>query len=137
MLRDTRDGVRRLNGVRVLVVDDDQDTRDLMVMIFEIEGATVMDVASATEALHVLERERPDVLVSDLSMPTQDGYWLIEKVRALPATRGGETPAAALTGYVTAEDRAAVLRAGFQFHIPKPADLGHLVGIVALLAFKE
>ena len=137
MRGEPQDLVHRLDGVRVLVVDDDPDTRALMAMMFELAGAIVIDVPSAAEALRVLQRERPDVLVSDLSMPAQDGYWLIEQVRALPAARGGATPAAALTGHVTAEDCAAVLRAGFQFHVPRPVRPAQLVGIIALLALKE
>jgi CheY-like chemotaxis protein len=128
--------IHRLHGVRILVVDDDRDSRELLATVFELEGAIVTGVPSAAEALQVLQHERPDVLVSDLSMPGQDGYWLIDRVRALPTAQGGATPAAALTGWVTAEDRAAVLRAGFQFHVPKPARLSQLVGIVALLALK-
>ena len=133
----TEEQGRRLNGVRVLLVDDDEDTRELMATILELEGAIVTSVASAREAFEVLQRERPEVLVSDLSMPNEDGYWLIDKVRALPAARGVATPAAALTGHVMAADRAAVLRAGFQFHVPKPVRPGQLVGIIALLALKE
>ena len=80
--------------------------------------------------------ERPDVLVSDLQMPVHDGYWLISHVRRLTPAEGGETPAAVLTGCGTAEDRADVLRAGFQYHIDKPATIERLVGIVAILTVK-
>jgi CheY-like chemotaxis protein len=79
---------------------------------------------------------RPHVLLSDLEMPEKDGYWLIREVRALPPERGGSTPAACLTGRIEAEDRAHVLRAGFQYHIPKPVDVRKMLGIVALLALK-
>jgi CheY-like chemotaxis protein len=137
MRREPLDEVQRLDGVHILVVDDDRDCRELMATIFELQGAIVTGVPSAAAALQVLQHERPDVLVSDLSMPGQDGYWLIDKVRALPTAQGGATPAAALTGSVTDEDRAAVLRAGYQFHIPKPARLSQLVGIIALLALKQ
>jgi two-component system, chemotaxis family, CheB/CheR fusion protein len=125
----------RLVGVRVLVVDDDDDLRYVTCASLESQGAIVTESASAREAFHVLRQERPDVLVSDLSMPPgEDGYWLIAAVRALSIAHGGGTPAAALTGHVTAEDRARVLRAGFQFHIAKPAEPERLVGIVAILA---
>ena len=83
-------------------------------------------------------RSRPDILVSDLSsMPGEDGYWLIAAVRALSIAHGGGIPAAAVTGHVTPEDRASVLRAGFQFHVAKPVDPHRLVGVVAILALKQ
>jgi len=126
--------IQRLRGVRVLVVDDDGDIREILATVLEMEGAIVIDAPSAAEAFHALRRERPDVLLTDLSMPGHDGYWLIDKVRSLPAECGGATPAAALTGRVTPEDQADVLRAGFQFHISKPAHINELVGVVALLA---
>jgi CheY-like chemotaxis protein len=97
----------------------------------------VTAIDSAREALAALQRERPAVLVSDLGMPGEDGYWLIREVRALPSERGGQTPAAALSGHATPEDRARVLGAGFQYHIAKPCRPRHLVGIVAILAMKE
>jgi CheY-like chemotaxis protein len=99
-------------------------------------GAAVTAVGSADEALEVLKRERPDVLVSDLAMPDKGGYWLIGQVRALPPERGGLTPAAALTGFTGPEHRASILRAGFQYHIEKPVTLEKLVGVVGLLALK-
>jgi CheY-like chemotaxis protein len=126
-----------LVGVRVLVVDDDADVRYVTCASLESEGAIVTESASARDAFDVLRKERPDVLVSDLSMRAEDGYWLIAAVRALSIAHGGGTPAAALTGYITAEDRARVLRAGFQFHIPKPVDLDRLVGIIGILALKQ
>ena len=126
----------RLVGVRVLLVDDDAEIRCLTRTVLESEGASITEAESARAALSLLEQERPDVLVSDLSMPDDDGYWLIAAVRALSVAHGGGTPAAALTGHTTAEDRARVLRAGFQFHIAKPVDPEHLVGTVALLALK-
>ena|SRR5690242_7584029 len=130
-------GLPLLDGVRVLIVDDHADARYAMCAMLKLDGATVTAVASAREAFDTLQHERPDVLVSDLSMPEEDGYWLIANVRALSASSGGATPAAAVTGHNTAEDRARVLRAGFQFHVPKPVDPNQLVGIVAVLALKE
>jgi CheY-like chemotaxis protein len=128
----------RLIGVRVLVVDDDEDMRYVTGAILQSQGAIVTESASAREAFDVLRQERPHVLVSDLSMPPgEDGYWLIAAVRALSAAHGGDTPAAALTGQVTAEDRASVLRAGFQYHIAKPVDPEGLIGIVGILALKQ
>ncbi|HEX8353297.1 MAG TPA: response regulator, partial [Pyrinomonadaceae bacterium] len=117
-----------------LVVDDDDDTRGLVTSVLEMCGAEVTAVGTAREALREVERLRPDVLVSDLGMPGEDGYWLIEEVRALPAGRGGKTPAAALTAYARAEDRLRTLRAGFQHHVTKPAEPQELVAVVANLA---
>src|SRR5206468_3498869 len=93
-------------------------------------------VGTAEEALEVLQRERPNVLLSDLSMPGKGGYWLIGQVRALPPERGGTTPAAALTAYTGPEHRASVLRAGFQYHVAKPVSMQELIGVVAILALK-
>ena len=123
-----------LDGLRILVVDDEEDTRDLLRAVLEECGSEVTTVASAAEALDTIEALRPDVLVSDLGMPGEDGYSLIAKVRALPAERGGQTPAAALTAYARAEDRLRVLRSGFQIHLPKPVEPVELVTVVANLA---
>ncbi len=125
-----------LGGVSVLVVDDCEFVRVTVAAMLEHYGAAVTAVGSADEALVVLERERPDVLVSDLAMPDKGGYWLIDQVRALPPERGGATPAAALTGFTGPEHRASILRAGFQYHIEKPVTLARLAGVVALLALK-
>jgi CheY-like chemotaxis protein len=125
-----------LGGVSVLVVDDSKPVRNVVAAMLEHCGASVTAVGSADEALEVLQRERPDVLVSDLAMPDKGGYWLIGQVRALPPERGGSTPAAALTGFTGPEHRASILRAGFQYHIEKPVTLEKLAGIVALLALK-
>ena len=127
----------RLHGVRVLVVEDMSYVRDVVTEILERDGATVTAVSSSDEALEVLQRERPNVLLSDLSMPGKSGYWLIEQVRALPPERGGATPAAALTAYADPEHRASVLRAGFQYHVAKPVGIRELIGVVAILALKE
>ncbi len=125
-----------LGGVRVLVVDDSGPVREVVTMALEQYGATVTAVGSADEALETLERERPDVLVSDLQMPGKGGYWLIGRIRALPPERGGATPAAALTGLHGPEHRASILRAGFQYHVEKPVAPRQLAGIVAILALK-
>ena len=128
---------RRLLGVRVLVVDDNLDTNEITTAVLEQHGATVSQAGTATAALEILRRERPNVLISDLQMPIHDGYWLIDQVRHLTAADGRDTPAAALTGCSGAEDRARVLRAGFQFHIPKPVTVEQLVGVVGILAAKH
>lgn len=127
----------RLAGVRVLVVDDMQNVREVVTDILTHDGATVTAVGTAEEALAAVQAERPDVLLSDLTMPGKGGYWLIGQVRALPPERGGVTPAAALTAYTGPEHRASVLRAGFQLHVEKPIGLDALIGVVAMLALKE
>jgi CheY-like chemotaxis protein len=123
-----------LDGVHVLVVENAPYVRQVVSEILEYDGATVTAVDSADEALAVLQWARPDVLLSDLSMPGKGGYWLIGQVRALPAERGGATPAAALTVDAGPEHRASVLRAGFQYHVEKPIGARALVGIVTMLA---
>ena len=128
------DGSPSLDGLRVLVVDDEQDARDLLRAVLENCGSEVMTAGSAAEALDAIEALRPDVLISDLGMPGEDGYSLIARVRALPAERGGRTPAAALTAYTRVEDRLRVLRSGFQIHLPKPIEPVELVTVVASLA---
>jgi signal transduction histidine kinase/CheY-like chemotaxis protein len=127
-------GALSLAGVRVLVVDDEEDARDAMVVLLGQAGARVQSVASAAEALESLADYRPDVLLSDIAMPGEDGYALIRRIRALPAELGGRVPAAALTAYATLEDRARALRAGFDEHIPKPVEPARLIGAVAILA---
>jgi CheY-like chemotaxis protein len=122
-----------LVGLRVLLVDDDDDSRDSMTMLLRVYGAAVTAVGSTREALAALSEGIPDVLLSDLSMPGEDGYALIRKVRALPAHRGGHVPAAAVTARVTGEDRARVLAAGFQAHVPKPVDAVEFATVVARL----
>src|SRR5205823_15001845 len=123
-----------LHGVRVLVVDDMLDVRDVVTEILERGGAVVTAVETAEKALEILQRERPTVLLSDLSMPGKGGYWLIGQVRALPPERGGATPAAAFTAYSSPAHRAGVLRAGFQLHVGKPVGIHELVDVVATLA---
>ncbi len=123
-----------LDGVHILVVDDEADTRHLVTTILEKCAARVTATSSAAEAFALLKELRPDVLISDLGMPEEDGYSLIAQVRALPAQAGGRTPAVALTAYARVEDRLRVLRAGFQTHLPKPVEPAELVAVVANLA---
>jgi CheY-like chemotaxis protein len=130
-------GTPRLDGVRVLLVEDAPQVREVVTDILAECGALVTAVDSAVAALTVLERERPDALLSSLAMPDKDGYWLIREVRKLPPDQGGDVPAAAFTGLTTTEDRLATLRAGFQFHIPKPVALTRLAGVVALLTLTK
>ena len=123
-----------LEGVHVLLVDDYALVREAITMLLEHWGAKVTAVPGVPEALEALGRERPTVVLSDIQMPGEDGYALIRKVRALPPDRGGQTPAAALTGLTSEKDRARVLQAGFQYQVPKPVDALRLVEIVTALA---
>ncbi len=123
-----------LDGITVLVVDDEDDTRDFMQRVLSGRDARVLIARSAAEALAVLSHERPDILLSDIGMPEQDGYSLIRQVRALPHEQGGDIPAAALTAFTRAEDRKRALLAGFQSHVAKPVTPTELVAIVAGLA---
>jgi CheY-like chemotaxis protein len=127
---------QQLPPVHVLVVDDSPLIRGVLTRMLEWHGATVTAAGSAEHALGLLEQLRPDVLLSDLEMPDKDGCWLISRVRALAPDRGGLTPAACLTGCSGPEDRARILRAGFQYHIAKPVDVSRLLGIVGILALK-
>ncbi len=123
-----------LRGIRVLVVDDEPDARETLRQILEHCNAEVETVASAAEAVKRVESWRPDVLLSDIGMPGEDGYELIRRVRELPPERGGRTPAAALTAFARGEDRRRALRAGFQMHLAKPVEIQELATVVASLA---
>jgi PAS domain S-box-containing protein len=123
----------RLEGLKVLVVDDEIDTREVLKVGIGQCGAEVVTAGSAQEALEAIEAERPDLLISDIGMPGEDGYELIRKVRALPAGRGGKIPAIALTAYARTEDRLRALRAGYQMHISKPVELSELMAVMASL----
>jgi signal transduction histidine kinase/ActR/RegA family two-component response regulator len=124
----------RLDGLRVLVVDDDPDALNLASAILTDAGAAVRTCLSAPEALAVLQQWRPHVLVSDIEMPGEDGYSLIRKVRALDSEHGGNTPAVALTAYGRIQDRMLSLSAGYSMHVPKPVDPGELTTIIASFA---
>jgi K+-sensing histidine kinase KdpD/CheY-like chemotaxis protein len=123
-----------LDGLRVLAVDDDEDSRRLVHAVLEKAGAKVTLAATVEEALAAFDRDVPDVLVSDVGMPGKDGIELIRSIRALPAERGGKVPAAALTAYARAGDRTRVLSAGFSMHLPKPIEPEELVAVVVSLA---
>ena len=121
---------KELYGLKILVVDDDQDTRDLLDWVLKRAGADVVSVASAREAFETMERERPHILVSDIAMPEEDGLSLMRRIRALPRERGGRIPAIALTAHSLVQDRLQSLRAGFQSHVPKPVVPEELVEVV-------
>ncbi|MGB9180223.1 MAG: ATP-binding protein [Pyrinomonadaceae bacterium] len=127
-------GTPDLTGLRVLVVDDEPDTLEILCVVLNQHGAKVRAAASSTDALKAFLEWQPNVLVSDLGMPGEDGFALICKVRALTPEQGGNIPAAALTAYVREEDRLQALAAGYQTHIPKPVDPNILAAAVAGLA---
>ncbi|WP_265273357.1 hybrid sensor histidine kinase/response regulator [Nostoc sp. KVJ3] len=122
-----------LSGVRILVVDDDADSRDFVAFVLEQDGAFVIAVSSALEALERLAQVKLDVLVSDIGMPEMDGYMLIHQVRTLIPEQGGQIPAIALTAFARNEDRQKALKAGFQMHLPKPLNPEELIAAIAQL----
>jgi CheY-like chemotaxis protein/anti-sigma regulatory factor (Ser/Thr protein kinase) len=123
-----------LAGVSVLIVDDDPDAREMLTLVLEDRGADVVSAPSAAEGLTALQTRVPDVLVSDIGMPGEDGHAFIRKVRRLGVNRGGQVPAVALTAYVTPADAANALDAGFNRHISKPIVADDVVRVVASLA---
>jgi CheY-like chemotaxis protein len=125
---------RTLAGVRVLVVEDHDDTREFVATALAHYGAEVTTATSAQTAMAAFEQARPQVVVSDIAMPGEHGYSLIQTVRALPPERGGRVPALALTAYVRPEDRERVLASGFDQHLAKPVDPIDLASAVARLA---
>ena len=122
---------RPLAGVALLVVEDEMDSRDLLQHILEDAGAHVTAVGDGQTALALLGQTRFDALVSDIGMPEMDGLSLVSLLRADTKLPGSRIPAVALTAYSRAHDRTAALRAGFQAHVPKPADPDELVAVVA------
>jgi signal transduction histidine kinase/ActR/RegA family two-component response regulator len=123
-----------LDGLKILIVDDEEDTRELLKAMLSPCGAEVKAAQSATEALDEVRRWRPDVVVSDIEMPGEDGYTLIRKVRALAPEEGGRVPAIALTAYARSEDRIRALVSGYQMHVPKPVEMTELALAIASLA---
>jgi CheY-like chemotaxis protein len=123
-----------LEGIRVLVVDDDEDARDLLKTSLGAYGADVVTAGSAAEAMTLFDRHVPDVLLSDIGMQYEDGYSLMRRVRARPAARGGLTPAVALTAYATPADREAAFAAGYQAHVAKPFEPAYVASLVDQLA---
>ena len=126
----------RLDGVRVLVVDDDLDGLTLVTEVLRRVGATVEASRSAAQGFERFVAAPPDVLISDIEMPGEDGYALMRRIRALDPTRGGRVPAIALTAYGRREDRLHAITAGFSMHVPKPVDPAELVTLVESLALR-
>jgi CheY-like chemotaxis protein len=122
-----------LRDLRVLIVDDEPDAREVLAMALSQSGAAVRAAATVGEALEVLDEWKPAILVSDIGMPSEDGYDLIRRVRSRDVERGGRIPALALTGYASADDAARALAAGYQTHLAKPVAPSDLVDAVATL----
>jgi CheY-like chemotaxis protein len=123
-----------LTGVRVLVVDDETDARELFAMVLESCGAVVSTASRASEAFSMIRSAPPHVLVSDIGMPEEDGFSLMRRVRALSPAEGGATPAIAVTAFTGVEHRTRALEAGFNQHVGKPFEPQKLVAIVKRLA---
>src|ERR1051325_1921417 len=133
----TAECTERLDNLKILVVDDERDTRELLKEGLEYCGARVMLAGSAAEALESMQKDLPDVLISDIGMPIEDGYELIRQVRKLGKENGGRVPAIALTAYTRVEDRMHALRAGYHMHVPKPVELAELVAVAASVVRRE
>jgi CheY-like chemotaxis protein len=127
-------GNHPLEGLHVLVVEDDEDTREVLTLGLTLYGAEVVAVASAADAIAELERNIPDVMLSDIGLPDEDGLALIRRVRSLPPSRGGRVPAVAVTAFTLGDDGEEATRAGFQRHFRKPVDTGALFQAVIALA---
>jgi CheY-like chemotaxis protein/anti-sigma regulatory factor (Ser/Thr protein kinase) len=123
-----------LSGLCVLVVDDETDTRELVAAVLTTCGAEVVSVGSATEALDQIERQRFDLMISDIGMPNMDGYDLIKSIRQLGEDHGGRTPAMALTAYAGIDDRKRAMAAGYEMYISKPFVAAELIGAAIFLA---
>lgn len=126
-----------IEGLRILVVDDDVDTLELITFILEEYQMQVTTAASASDALDSLTRSLPHIMISDIAMPGEDGYSLIRQVRALEAFQEGVLPAIALTAYAGEAERVQALEAGFQMHVSKPVDPFELAAVVASLAARR
>jgi CheY-like chemotaxis protein len=124
------DGELNLQGLKVLVVDDNLDNLQLSTFLFESCGAAVTAVSSASDAFQVCVERQPDILVSDIGLPDESGYTLIRRIRELSVEEGGQTLAIALTGHTQESDRKQSLAAGFQQHLSKPVDPDELLQAV-------
>lgn len=123
----------RLQGVRLLLIEDDEDSREMLATLFDQYGVIVTTVASGAAALEAINTFRPEILISDIGMPGENGYDLIRRVRMLPHDQGGSIPAIAVTGYVSSLDRTLALEAGYQEHVAKPVEIDDLIEIIKKL----
>ncbi|HUE39265.1 MAG TPA: ATP-binding protein, partial [Candidatus Binatia bacterium] len=128
------DSAPSLDGIRVLIVDDVADTREVVAEMLRRCGAQTAVAASVAQAVGLLESQLPDVVLADIEMPVEDGYGLLRRIRALPIEKGGAIPVAALTAYASEQDRANALAAGFAVHVPKPVHPLDLAKVVERLA---
>lgn len=126
-----------LKGLKILIVDDEKDALEFLAFLLEQAGAMVLATMAASDALEALQKAQPDILISDIGMPNQDGYALLHQVRQLSAERGGQIPAIALTAYARDEDSAQALAAGFQKHLAKPIEPNHLITTVIELVRRQ
>ena len=131
--RRSRSGTIRLDGIHILLVEDDDDSRKLLGTMLKRYGARVTSTKSAAEALNVFSDEPPDLMISDIGMPDEDGYQLMRKIRARPGEQGGLTPAIAVTGYASRKDQERALDAGYQQHMAKPIEQTELIAAIAVL----
>jgi CheY-like chemotaxis protein/two-component sensor histidine kinase len=122
-----------LRGLKILIVEDDEDSRDMLATILEYHGAEVKTAENVAAGYAEFTRDVPNLLISDVGLPEQDGYDLIRRIRSLPPNSGGDVPAIALTGYVSLQDQMQTLSAGFQEHLPKPLDTDRLIRVVSEL----
>jgi CheY-like chemotaxis protein len=125
---------RELEGLSVILIEDDEDTRDVVRRLLETAGALVRAAGSAAEGMALFHAQRPDLLLVDIAMPGEDGLSFMRRLRSLAAEEGGQTPAAALTARAVLEDRLESLRAGFQAHMAKPVPPAELIEVMATLA---
>jgi signal transduction histidine kinase/ActR/RegA family two-component response regulator len=123
-------GGQALAGLRILIVEDDADSRDMLETVLRFQGADVVTAKDVIEGFDVFRAEQPDVLISDVGLPELDGYDLIRRIRRLSEDQGGTTPAIALTGYVSLQDQSQALNAGYQEHLPKPVDTDNLIDTI-------
>jgi CheY-like chemotaxis protein len=126
--------IPRVDGLRVLVVDDDADARQVMSRILADNGAIVTTASSVADAMAKLHLDIPGIILSDIGMPDEDGFDLIRRVRSLPAAKGGRVPAVALTAFSRSEDRQNALLAGYQIHVAKPVEPAELLTVCASIA---
>jgi CheY-like chemotaxis protein len=119
-----------VQGLRVLVVEDEPDTREMIQRFLEEQGAAVFTAIAADEALRQMVTVRPQILISDIGLPGMDGYELVQRVRALDVEQGGMIPAIALTAFVRSEDRTRALQAGYQAHLAKPVEPAELLAVI-------
>ena len=126
-----------LHGLRILVVDDEPDSRELVATILKRCGGEVRCSKSAAEAIRAFKEWHPDLLISDIAMPNEDGFILLKKLRSLKSKRAKQIPAVALSAYASDEDRSLALEKGFQLHLPKPIEPDHLVTSIAAALGRE